>query len=102
MAIIARKYDSKKTKFNQLQGSGILPVTALYTKPKCVPTPKPIPSKPTPQTLNRGIPKPLIATKQSPKDNKWELNGQKFPDFNSFWVNIPRASFTILKVKGNG
>jgi len=100
MAIIARKYNPKKTKFNQLQGSGILPRPPFCTTSKCLPAPNPIPSRPTPQTLEKGIPEPLIAVKQSPKDNKWELNGQKFPDFNSLWVNIPRMSFTILRTNG--
>jgi len=101
MAIIVRKHDTKKTKFNQLQGSGLLPVASpICTKPKCIPTRRGTPKGPVPQTRRRNIPKPLIATKQSPKDNKWELNGQKYPDFNTLWVNIPRASFTVLRVNG--
>lgn len=98
--IIARKYDSKNTNYNQLKGSGIYPRGPICTLEKCLPKSKPAPKKPVPKTLNKSAPDPLIATKQSPKDNKWTLNGVRYPDFNSFWVNIPRKSFTILRTNG--
>ena len=88
----------KKVNYN-LQGSGLLPVSpaklpGLYTFNQN-------PKSPKPKRIVKSAPKPLIACKQSVKDNVWELNGVTYPTFNSFWVNIPRQSYTILKTNGN-
>ena len=100
MGIIARKHNPKRVNYNQLKGSGIIPRGPICKLEKCVPRPLPTPKKPVPIAARRPWPKPLIATKKSPKDNKWTLNGIRYPDFNSLWVNIPRGSFTVLKTNG--
>ena len=99
MVIKSNKHNINNTKFNQLFGSGILPIV-ICTKAECVPTNNLKVSKIIPSNLNRKLPKAIVATKQSLKDNKWELNGIKFPTFNSLWVNIPRMSYTVLRING--
>ena len=101
MVIISRKHDPKNINYNQLQGTGLLPVPGpVCTLDKCLPKPLPVPQTPVPKPARRLPPKPLIAVKPSKKSNKWVLNGVRYPDFNSLWVNIPRKSFTALKVNG--
>ena len=100
MGIIARKFNLKNTNYNQLKGSGILQRGAICTLPTCIPQPLSVPKVPIPQLINRPLPIPLIATKQSSKDNKWSMAGVHYPTFNSLWVNIQRGSFTILKING--
>ncbi len=100
MGIIARKFNSKNINYNQLKGSGILQRGLICTLPKCIPQPLPVPKTPIPQLINRPPPAALIAIKQSSKDNKWVLSGINYPNFNSLWVNIPRGSFTVLKING--
>jgi hypothetical protein len=100
MGIIARKYNSKNVKYDQLKGSGLLPRGPICRLAKCAPTGIPTPTKPVPKQARRPAPKPLVAVKKSVKSNKWCFNGIRYPDFNSFWVNIPLGSFTVLKVNG--
>ena len=100
MPIIAKKYDPKNVNYDQLRGSGIYPRGPICTLAKCKPKSQPAPTEPKPKKIRRPAPKPLIATKASPSDNKWTLNNIQYPDFNSLWVNIPRASFTVLKTHG--
>jgi hypothetical protein len=100
MGIIARKHNPKNTNFNQLKGSGLIPRGPICNVGKCIPESLPTPKKPVPKYIRRPAPKPLVATKKSPKSNKWCLNGVRYPDFNSLWVNIPRGSFTVLRTNG--
>ena len=101
MGIIARKHDTKRTNYNQLQGSGLLPVGPVCVLAKCKPkSQQPVPTSPVPKSINRPAPKPLVAIKASKSSNKWSLNGLQYPDFNSFWVNIPKMSYTIMRTNG--
>lgn len=101
MGIIARKHNPQNTNYNQIKGSGILPRGPICMLEKCIPKGRPAPTKPVPQRIKRPAPKPLIAVKKAPKDNMWCLNGTRYPDFNTLWVNIPRGSFTVLRTNGN-
>lgn len=101
MSIIARKYDSRNTNYNQLKGSGLLPVLEPICKlDPCKPSSLPIPVGPVPRNRSIFPLKPLIAVKPSLKNNKWVLNGITYPNFNSLWANIPLKSFTILRTNG--
>ena len=100
MGIISRKHNPKNTNFNQLKGSGLIPRGPICNVGKCIPASLPTPRKPVPMGIRRPAPKPLVAIKTSPKDNKWVFNGRYYPDFNSLWVNIPGRSFTVLRTNG--
>ena len=100
MAIIARKHNPKNTNYNQLKGSGLIPRGPICNVGKCIPESLPTPKKPVPRMVRRTALKPLVAIKKSNKSNKWYLNGVRYPDFNSLWVNIPGRSFTVLKTNG--
>ena len=104
MNIKVRRTDPKNVKYN-LQGSGLIPRSSPICKlEKCKPKANPTPVQPKPRGRTPRELKPLTATKQGPDTNKWELNGQVYPTFNSLWVNIPGQQYTQLKVKktGNG
>ena len=99
MVIIVRKHNPKNTRFDQLRGTGLLPVpNAICELPKCKPEPLTVPKSPKPKTSFRPAPTPLCARKSSKKDNKWSLRGITYPNFNSLWINIPQKRFTVLKV----
>ena len=100
MGIIARKFNLKNTNYNQLKGSGLFQRGSICTLSTCIPQPLSVPKAPVPKLINRTPPVSLVATKQSSKNNKWVLSGIHYPTFNSLWVNIPRGSFTILKING--
>ena len=98
--ILARKHNTKNTKFNHIKGSGLIPRGPICTIDSCLPKPLATPKKPIPRRITRNAPDPLIAIKKSPKDNKWYLNGVRYPNFNSLCVNIPGRSFTVLRTNG--
>lgn len=101
MGIIARKHNPQVVNYNQLKGSGLFPrPEPVCQLTKCQSTSLPIPVSPIPQPVRLKTLVPLVATKQSPEDNKWMLNGITYPNFNSLWVNIPLRSFTILRTNG--
>jgi hypothetical protein len=100
MGIIVRKHNPQNVNYNQLKGSGLFPRGPICMLKKCRPTSRPVPISPVPKSLNRQALSPLCARKQSLKDNKWELNGARYPDFNTLWVNIPNKAYTILKTNG--
>lgn len=93
--------DPKRVRYGNLRGSGLIPRPDPYCMlDSCKPTPNPTPTSPVPQPIDRPAPEPLCATKLGPDTNKWELNGIRYPNFNSLWVNIPRQRFARLKVNG--
>ena len=100
MGIIVRKHNPQNVNYNQLKGSGIYSRGPICRLNKCVPKSPSTPTMPKPKTIYRSAPKPLCATKNSVKKNKWSLNGAHYPDFNTLWVNIPNKAFTILKTNG--
>lgn len=99
MSLKVRRTNPKDVRYNNIKGSGLFPVGPICKLEKCKPKPNPTPTGPTPTQKQRNPLQPLTATKQGTDTNKWELNGQVYPTFNSFWVNIPRQQYTQLRIK---
>ena len=101
MGLKVNKQNPKNVNYDSLKGSGLIyrPDPFCMEEP-CKPKPNPTPKGPVPRPKTQGELIPLIATKQGPATNKWELENIIYPTFNSLWVNIPRKQFTLLKRNG--
>lgn len=101
MKLKINQQNPQNVRYGNLRGSGLIHRPEPYCKlPKCLPKPNPTPVSPVPKRINRPAPEPLCAKKLGPATNQWRFNDTTYKDFNSFWVNIPRQSFTRLKTNG--